>query len=130
MITRFYLIPFETDSGKMDGLVGKPKYVDLFPVGRATGLVSKETSLDRLNRTWLRNFYIVKFTTAEATNFAELDAQADVIHITKQKILNSVAKVQALGIDTTGLSASTTLQQMQRRVRFWLTEEDKDFAEI
>ncbi len=131
MVTRFYLIPFETDAAKLVGMDAAPKYLDLMPVGLQVGLVSKETTIDKLSRTWLRDYYVVKIVTEDALDFAALDAQSDAIHITKQKILNNIDKVQALGIDTTDLSESTTLSQMQKRIRQWLTEEtDKDFSEI
>lgn len=131
MVTRFYLIPFETDAAKLKGMEAAPKYLDRMPVGRQTGLIPKETTIDKLNKTWLRDYYVVKIVTEDALDFAALDAQSDVIHITKQKILDNIGKVQALGIDTTGLSESTTLSQMQKRIRQWLTEETgKDFSEI
>ena len=59
---------------------------------------------------------------------SKLDAQSDVIHLTKEKILNNAGRLQALGINTTGLDVNTTLRQIERRLRLWLTEEDRDFA--
>lgn len=127
MAIRYYLIPFETDTTKTSLRSGcAPKYLDLFN-GTAQGLIPKETTVDRLNRTWLRNFYIVKI---DSKDFTELDKQPDVIHLTKQKILNNISKLKALGVDTTGLSINTTSQQIEKRIRQWLTQEDKDFSKL
>jgi len=129
MATRYYLIPFETDPAKLGGIDAAPKYLDLIG-SDCVGLIAKETTTDRLNRMWLRDYYIVKISFPADADFAPLDAQPDVIHLTKQKILNNLSKVQALGIDTTGLTADTTLSQIQKRICKWATEEDKDFSGI
>jgi len=127
MATRYYLIPFETDPAKLGGMDAAPKYFDLIG-GNATGLIPQETTTNRLNRTWLRNFYVVKI---DSEDFTALDAKPDVIHLTKQKILNNLSKVQALGIDTTGLTADTTLSQIERRICKWLVDDDtRDFSRI
>lgn len=128
MAIRYYLIPFETDPAKKICPNGaEPKYISLFN-GDSQCLISKKTNTDRLNKTWLRDYYIAKI---DSEDFTVLDAQSDVIHLTKQKLLNNIDKIQALGIDTTGFTINTTRQQIEKRILKWLIDDDsRDFERI
>ena len=130
-MTRYYLIPFETDANilrqyKMDTA---PKYINLFP-GDTNSIMPKRLSELGQTKVFLRNHYLLKIEGIDDAAFAPLDAQTDVIHITRQKIINNRDKLEAIGINTTGLTLTTPVSAIQKRLLQWLIEDDtQDFTE-
>lgn len=130
---RYYLIKAVRNStpGRelaSDGV--KPDYLDIInSLPGFTGckaIPPKEISAVGGDRQWLRNFYIIRVV---ADDFTALDA-TDAIHITRQKLINNKARLEAIGIDTTGLTPSTPRKEIERRLMQWLIAEDRDLSSV
>ena len=79
-------------------------------------------------RQWMRNWFIIRFNIASG-DFSALDSISDVQHITRQKLVNNITKLNNLGINTTGLTLTTPRKAIERRLNQWLQNRDIDFSQ-
>lgn len=117
-VTRYYIIPFVPVAGDRRGC--EPKYQRLF-TGRATAASQVELPSIGNNRKWRVDFYLVKITQEEA-DFAALDAQTDVIDVSRNKMVDSETKdkLAEIGVDVT---LANTEDQVENRIFAWISDE-------
>ena len=136
---RYYILPavYRTISdGVNTRIIGvEPKYLAALTAAQAAGNVmdlrgwnSEELAVDiGGNRVFNRLFYIIRI---DATDFTQLDAQADAIQLTRQMLINNIVKLQALGINTTGLTLTTPLKAIEQRLFLWLQNRNVDLSTV
>ncbi len=144
MTIRYYLIPAVRDPRWQDnptiteepistGL--RPKYLNAMEnrmsLGdKMHGMLTNEIAPDLDGRrNWLRMHYIIRINLASG-DFTDLDALSDVQHITRQKLINNIAALNALGVNTTGLTLTTPRKAIERRLIQWLQNRDLDFSQV
>jgi hypothetical protein len=137
MTVRYYLIPavarVKPDLPATEYGI-EPKYLAALeaniPTGNITsmmGWLPAEIARDALgNRQWLKQFYILRI---DATDFTQLDARTDVIRLTRAVLVANITKLQALGINTTGLTLTTPLKAIEQRLLLWLQGQNIDLSQ-
>jgi len=143
---RYYILPAIRDpswqnnpdnTGPPPDAGVQPKYLDqitpyLDPTVNcpARGIIAQELAPDVTGRRWVRDHYIVRLVAPDGTDWTLLDSRPDAQRITRQLLIENTAKLEAIGIDTTGLTLTTPRKAIERRLLQWLTEEDRDFSDV
>jgi len=126
---RYYIVPLILTGGGI-----QPKYlaeIDSKDTTAIRGVFGRELAPDAEgNKRFLQNYYILRIEKPDGADWAALDSKPDVIHLTRQKLINNRTKLDALGIDTTGLTLTTSRKSIERRLVQWLTAEDKDLSQV
>jgi len=112
----------------------EPKYLAAFNTAIASGNIVSiqgwlpgELARDVNGfRQWLQHHYILRI---DATDFTQLDAQTDAIQLTRAVLVANIPKLQALGIDTTGLTLTTPLKAIEKRLFLWLQNQNIDLSQ-
>ena len=140
MTVRYYILPavrkspVDVNDNRPPQLFGlEPKYLAALQAAMATGNVvdlrgwlPSELAPDAQGyRQWLRMHYIVRI---DAADFTQLDAQADAIQLTRAWLVAHIPQLQAVGIDTTGLTLTTPLKAIEQRLLLWLQGRSVDLA--
>ena len=134
---RYYILPAVVKTagqGQPQQTMGiEPKYLAALTAAQVAGNVHDlrgwlpaELAPDGLGfRQWLQSHYIMRI---DANDFTQLDAQPDVIQLTRTYLVAHIPQLQALGINTTGLTLTTPLKAIERRLLLWLQGVDTDLA--
>ena len=131
---RFYLVPLvQSDDGHFE-----PKYlesiIETIPQiggGRVNikGIQPQELAPIGETRQFLRDYFLLRIATENDVDFSLLDLQTDVIHLTRQILIDNIDRLQSMGINTTGLTLSTPRKTIERRLLIWLENRDRDIEE-
>lgn len=126
---RYYIVPLILTGGGI-----QPKYLAQIDTVDTTGIravYGRELAPDEFgNKRFLQNYYILRIEKPDGTDWSLLDSRPDVIHLTRQKLINNKSRLDALGINTTGLTLTTTRKSIERRLVQWLTAQDKDIGQL
>jgi len=120
MAKKYYLIPFETDEVKKQGMLNCPKYLN--ELGMAQGLISSKDQDGK----HIQDYYLV--TVYDEKNQALIEKHEDVILIDAETKLESL---DAINVDTKSIDVRSVEkhQQIQAAVTKWLIGEEKLIAE-
>lgn len=123
-VIRFFLIPLVKELGGQTGTepTGQivPKYIPLFPKGKAFGQIASEIAPTGKLRNYREDFYVVKFIANAEADFDGLRAQSDVIDLSSDEVKNNKTALEVLGIDVSGLDAGSSAADFEKRVYSWL----------
>jgi hypothetical protein len=112
---RYYLIPFEADEVKKQGLVACPEYLDELGVARGV------RSINILDR------YLVILDRPIVADFVAIEAKPDVIRL--ERTVACYNALKSLGLDLPPL-AQIDLQQLQQKIMQWLGHDARTFDEV